>query len=118
MLVYSDRGLLSPPVWQGTEDDGVHIIAIGGTSFRRYLELARLLENRVAALRDNDGNYQQIAMNAMLTCFVPAPGYLLTTTTAAPHLKSACIRIMPTCVMRFPRNPPDTHGSGLHAGCP
>ena len=41
------------------EDDGVHIIAIGGTSFRRYLELARLLENRVAALRDNDGNYQQ-----------------------------------------------------------
>nr|WP_172693840.1 ATP-dependent endonuclease [Escherichia coli]AXF37781.1 putative ATP-dependent endonuclease of the OLD family [Escherichia coli] len=41
------------------EEDGVHIIAIGGTSFRRYLELARLLENRVAALRDNDGNYQQ-----------------------------------------------------------
>lgn len=37
----------------------VHIIAIGGTSFRRYLELARLLENRVAALRGNDGNYQQ-----------------------------------------------------------
>lgn len=41
------------------EDDGVHIIAIGGTSFRRYLELARLLKNRVAALRDNDGDYQQ-----------------------------------------------------------
>lgn len=41
------------------EDDGVHIIAIGGTSFRRYLELALLLGNRVAALRDNDGNYQQ-----------------------------------------------------------
>lgn len=41
------------------EDDGVHIISIGGTSFRRYLELAVLLENRVAALRDNDGDYQQ-----------------------------------------------------------
>ncbi|HBV9302595.1 TPA: AAA family ATPase [Klebsiella pneumoniae] len=41
------------------EDDGVHIIAIGGTSFRRYLEQALLLGNRVAALRDNDGNYQQ-----------------------------------------------------------
>lgn len=41
------------------EDDGVHVIAIGGTSFRRYLELARLLGNRVAALRDNDGNFQQ-----------------------------------------------------------
>ncbi|QHA89926.1 ATP-dependent nuclease [Serratia rhizosphaerae] len=41
------------------EDDDVHIIAIGGTSFRRYLELARLLGTRVAALRDNDGKYQQ-----------------------------------------------------------
>lgn len=41
------------------EDDGVHVIAIGGTSFRRYLELANLLGNSVAALRDNDGNYQQ-----------------------------------------------------------
>lgn len=41
------------------EDDGIHVIAIGGTSFWRYLELARLLGNRVAAIRDNDGNYQQ-----------------------------------------------------------
>lgn len=41
------------------EHDGVHIISIGGMSFRRYLELARLLENRVAALRDNDRDYQQ-----------------------------------------------------------
>lgn len=41
------------------EDDGVHVIAIGGTSFRRYMELAGLLSNRVAAIRDNDGNYEQ-----------------------------------------------------------
>ena len=41
------------------EHDGVHIISIGGTSFRRYLELARLLENRIASVRDNDGDYQQ-----------------------------------------------------------
>ena len=39
------------------EHDGVHIISIDGTSFRRYLELAGLLENRVAAVRDNDGDY-------------------------------------------------------------
>lgn len=45
------------------EDDNVHVIAIGGTSFRRYLELARLLGTRVAALRDNDGNYQQNCVN-------------------------------------------------------
>jgi len=41
------------------EDAGVQIIAIGSTSFRYYLELARLLGNRVAALSDNDGDYQQ-----------------------------------------------------------
>ena len=28
------------------EDDGIHVIAIGGTSFWRYLTLARLLGNR------------------------------------------------------------------------
>ncbi|MBF8776273.1 ATP-dependent nuclease [Pseudomonas fulva] len=39
--------------------DQVHIISIGGTSFKRYLELGRLLGIRVAAIRDNDGDYQQ-----------------------------------------------------------
>lgn len=39
--------------------DHVHIISIGGTSFKRYLELARLLSIKVAAIRDNDKNYQQ-----------------------------------------------------------
>lgn len=39
-----------------SKDAGVHIISIGGTSFSCYFELARLLGNRVAALRDNDGN--------------------------------------------------------------
>lgn len=87
------------------EDDGVHIIAIGGTSFRRYLELARLLENRVAALRDNDGNYQQNCDERYADVLCSRSWYLLTTTTAAPHLKSACIRIMPTCVMRFSAEP-------------
>lgn len=38
--------------------DGVHIIAIGGTSFKRYMELANLLGVKVAAIRDNDGDYQ------------------------------------------------------------
>ncbi|WP_433916295.1 ATP-dependent endonuclease [Pseudomonas alloputida] len=39
--------------------DGVHIISIGGTSFKRYLELGKLLGIKVAAIRDNDGNHQQ-----------------------------------------------------------
>ncbi|EPL16051.1 ATP-dependent endonuclease [Pseudomonas sp. CF161] len=39
--------------------DQVHIISIGGTSFKRYLELAKLLNIKVAAIRDNDHDYQQ-----------------------------------------------------------
>ncbi len=39
-------------------EDDVHVIAIGGTSFKRYLELANLLNIKVAAIRDNDGDYQ------------------------------------------------------------
>lgn len=41
------------------ETDNVHIIAIGGTSFKRYMELANLLGIRVAAIRDNDKNFQK-----------------------------------------------------------
>lgn len=41
------------------QSDGVHIISIGGTSFKRYLELGKLLGIKVAAVRDNDGNHQQ-----------------------------------------------------------
>ena len=39
--------------------DDVHIISIGGTSFKRYMELANLLGIRVAAIRDNDKDYQK-----------------------------------------------------------
>jgi putative ATP-dependent endonuclease of OLD family len=37
--------------------DGVHVISVDGTSFKRYLELAKLLGIKVAAIRDNDGDY-------------------------------------------------------------
>lgn len=40
-------------------EDGVHVISIGGTSFKRYLELAALLNIKVAAIRDNDGSYEE-----------------------------------------------------------
>ncbi|HBN9565029.1 AAA family ATPase [Pseudomonas aeruginosa] len=51
------------------QTDDVHIIAIGGTSFKRYLELGKLLNIRVAAIRDNDGDYQQ-------NCVTNYEGYL------------------------------------------
>lgn len=40
-----------------TEQDGVHVLSVDGTSFKRYLELAKLLGVRVAAIRDNDGDH-------------------------------------------------------------
>lgn len=39
--------------------DGVHVISVGGTSFKRYLELAKILGVRVAVVRDNDKNWQR-----------------------------------------------------------
>jgi len=45
----------------GEELDGadVHVISVGGTSFKRYLELAKLLNIKTAVIRDNDGNHQK-----------------------------------------------------------
>jgi len=37
----------------------VHVISVGGTSFKRYLDLAKLLNIKTAVIRDNDGNYQK-----------------------------------------------------------
>lgn len=36
----------------------VHVISVDGTSFKRYLDIAKQLNIRTAVLRDNDGNYQ------------------------------------------------------------
>jgi len=38
--------------------DLVHVISVDGTSFKRYMELAALLNIKTAVIRDNDGNYQ------------------------------------------------------------
>lgn len=39
------------------DTDGVHVMSVDGTSFKRYLELAKLLEIKVAAIRDNDHDH-------------------------------------------------------------
>jgi putative ATP-dependent endonuclease of OLD family len=41
------------------ENDNVHVISIGGKSFKRYLELGKLLNLKVAAITDNDGDFQK-----------------------------------------------------------
>ncbi|QEC53606.1 putative ATP-dependent endonuclease of OLD family [Anseongella ginsenosidimutans] len=39
-------------------EDGVHIISVDGTSFKRYLDIARLLKIKTAVIRDNDHDFQ------------------------------------------------------------
>lgn len=40
------------------ETSDIHIISVDGTSFKRYLEIAKTLDIKTAVIRDNDGNYQ------------------------------------------------------------
>ena len=46
------------------EKDGVHVISVGGTSFKRYLDLAKLLGIKTVVVRDNDGDYQKNCIDA------------------------------------------------------
>lgn len=41
----------------------IHVISVGGTSFKRYLEIAKLLKIKTAIIRDNDGNYLDNCVN-------------------------------------------------------
>lgn len=40
------------------ESADVHVISVGGTSFKRYLDIARILSVKVAIIRDNDKNFK------------------------------------------------------------
>lgn len=39
--------------------DGVHIVSVGGTSFKRYIEVSNILKIRTAVIRDNDTDYDK-----------------------------------------------------------
>jgi len=41
------------------DDSGVHVISVNGLSFKRYLEIGKLLGKKIAVIRDNDGNYDE-----------------------------------------------------------
>ncbi|RDJ97379.1 ATP-dependent nuclease [Paraburkholderia lacunae] len=45
------------------DKDGVHIISVDGTSFKRYFDLAKVLKIKIAAIRDNDGAYQKTCVD-------------------------------------------------------
>lgn len=48
------------------ENDNVHILDIRGLSFKRYLEIARLLHCKVAVITDNDHNVQKNCVDKYL----------------------------------------------------
>jgi len=41
-----------------SEKTDIHIISVDGTSFKRYLEIAKVLKIKTAIIRDNDEDYQ------------------------------------------------------------
>lgn len=50
--------MYSKETGRSLENDNVHVISVGGTSFKRYMELARELGIKTAVVRDNDKDYQ------------------------------------------------------------
>ena len=45
------------------EKDNVHILSVGGTSFPRYLDIAKLHGIKTAVIRDNDKKYDENCVN-------------------------------------------------------
>ncbi len=42
---------------------GVHIVSVNGLSFKRYLDIATILNKKVAVVRDNDGHFEENCIN-------------------------------------------------------
>ncbi|WP_282162146.1 ATP-dependent nuclease [Ulvibacterium marinum] len=40
-------------------EDNIHVISVGGTSFPRYLDIAKILDIRTAVITDNDKDYAE-----------------------------------------------------------
>ena len=45
------------------EDSNIHVISVGGTSFKRYLDLSKLLNIKTAIVRDNDKDFESNCIN-------------------------------------------------------
>lgn len=44
-------------------ENNIHVISVGGTSFPRYLDIAKLLDIKTAVITDNDKNYKEKITN-------------------------------------------------------
>ena len=50
--------LYSTNTGKALEEDNIHVISVGGVSFKRYMDLAKILSIKTAVIRDNDRDYQ------------------------------------------------------------
>ena len=92
------------------EKDGVHVISVGGTSFKRYLDLAKLLGMKTAIVRDNDGDYQKNCVNAYAD-YVQTntyTGFSPTMTPRCGHSRFAFTRTTRLRAMTFPTRSRET----------
>lgn len=70
--------------------DGIHVISVDGTSFKRYLELAKLLGIKVAAIRDNDRDHAANCV-ANYADYVSASIQVFADTNDARHTFEVCM---------------------------
>jgi len=70
--------------------DGIHVISVDGTSFKRYLELAKLLGIKVAAIRDNDKDHEANCV-ANYSDYVSASIQVFADPDNARHTFEVCI---------------------------
>lgn len=54
------EALYKQTVHKNLENSGIGVIAVDGKCFKRYLEIAKELGNKVVVITDNDGNYAEI----------------------------------------------------------
>ena len=47
-------------------EDGVDIISVRGLSFKRFLQIAKIIKNQVVVITDNDGDFEEKVKNKYL----------------------------------------------------
>ena len=53
------EALYSNVTGKSLKESGIHVLAVGGLSFKRYMDIAKELKIKTAIIRDNDGSYQK-----------------------------------------------------------
>jgi predicted ATP-dependent endonuclease of OLD family len=84
--------MYSKETGRSLESDNIHVISVGGTSFKRYMELARELGIITAVVRDNDKDYQVNCVENYIEHVSDKIKVFLMKILSVIHLKYAYIR--------------------------